>query len=53
MQNRKRTAVIAAAVVLAAFAVVFYYKSTLEKPVTVREAAEGFPFDSLISAYAR
>lgn len=53
MRNRKRTAVIAAAVVLAAFAVVFYYRSTLEKPVTVREAAEGFPFDSLISAYAR
>lgn len=53
MQNRKRTAIIVAAVVLAALAVIFYYRSTLEKPVTVREVAEGFPFDSLISAYAR
>ena len=53
MQNRKRTAIIVAAVALAALTVIFYYRSTLEKPVTVREAADGFPFDSLISAYAR
>lgn len=53
MRNRKRTAIIVTAVVLAALAVIFYYRSTLEKPVTVREVAEGFPFDSLISAYAR
>lgn len=53
MRNRKRTAIIVTAVVLAALAVIFYYRSTLEKPVTVREVAQGFPFDSLISAYAR